>query len=355
VPKGSPKKTFRLASEGLSSITTPEQSNSPIKINDTMSGLRAPLPCVAQSKQSPLFAPRRPPLTEKKLSSPPFQSPLDALVISKNSGARPPIASSSGACAGLEPLPPLQSHSPSQFAAMAARQKAHIQSLQAEATAREQMLQALRTRDQERETVCAMMREEMEALRFVIAVQEQKVTELEDSAALARIDKNEALSHRSKKYKAALSKVSKERSEYEARANAVIQQMNEQMASLQTLAMERIETLEHDLIESRHANEKLRAQIGVLQKALAEARRAYAVQGMLLPTSPGSEQAHSRRSTVSPAHQQRRPASSSSEAAAEMVFEDFALAGEACEQQNQNQDQNQQLEPLAAAEDMAET
>eukprot|EP01031_Cornospumella_fuschlensis_P030587 gene30587-36960_t len=103
-----------------------------------------------------------------------------------------------------------------------------------------------------------MCREETESVRFLNAIQELKIEELTSSLSLNTIEKQEALTQRSKKYKQALSKLKQEKDAYEQRANGVIAQLHEQMASLQTMAMERIAVLEKELMAVRRDNEELR-------------------------------------------------------------------------------------------------
>lgn len=55
--------------------------------------------------------------------------------------------------------------------------------------------------------------------------------------------------NRSRKHKSEIMKLQKEKIEYERRAAAMIQQVNEQMASLQSMAMSRIEVIVIVLLE----------------------------------------------------------------------------------------------------------
>lgn len=145
--------------------------------------------------------------------------------------------------------------SPAQHVALQSKQKAQIDALSVDIANLRAILQSkeesylraerestkLKQRETELEHSLQMASEEIQALQFSIAIMEQRILELEDGAAVARIEKNEALAHRTKKYKSAINKINKEKTDYEARANAMIMQLNEQMASLQTVAMERME------------------------------------------------------------------------------------------------------------------
>lgn len=116
----------------------------------------------------------------------------------------------------------------------------------------------MREQRQQHLSIITMSREETESMRFLNAIQELKIEELTSSLSLNAIEKQEALTQRSKKYKQALNKLKQEKEAYEQRANGVIMQLNEQMASLQTVAMERITVLEKELMAARRDNEELR-------------------------------------------------------------------------------------------------
>lgn len=171
---------------------------------------------------------------------------------------------------------------------------ADVANLKATLSSKEDELQAAQydiakylDRERQLQNTNAMAMEEIAALQFTVSILEQKVVELEEGASVAQIEKNEALAYKAKKYKAAINKVNREKGEYEARANAVIQQMNEQMSSLQTVAMERIETLERELMESRRENETLKTKIELLGDQL------QCAQAKLLRTPPHSRSARS--------------------------------------------------------------
>ncbi|RYG66932.1 hypothetical protein EON64_08575 [archaeon] len=116
----------------------------------------------------------------------------------------------------------------------------------------------MREQRQQHLDMVVMSREETESVRFLNAIQELKIEELTSSLSLNAIEKQEALTQRNKKYKQALSKLKQEKEAYEQRANGVIAQLNEQMTSLQTVAMERITFLEKELMAVHRDNEELR-------------------------------------------------------------------------------------------------
>jgi hypothetical protein len=86
-----------------------------------------------------------------------------------------------------------------------------------------------------------MAEEEISALKFLNAVQEMRIGELESNASTDHIKYHENAANKTKKHKAEILKMKQEKMEYEERANSMIQQMSEQMTALQTMAMSRIE------------------------------------------------------------------------------------------------------------------
>lgn len=304
------KKAMRLGLEVQLDVSNVEnQCGSPYTASPPEQPKRAacrPLTLDSPTPRQPLASMPLDRLSDKKVAASPLflQQPLD------------PVRSSA-ACA-LSPLLEPLAHSPAQMTALIARQKAIIEALNADmanlravANGREDQLHSLqfdlaqcKARDSEQTDRVAMAKEEIDALQFTVSIVEQKVLELQDAAALAAIDNHEAIAHRNKKYKAALARVNKEKKEYEERANAVIQQMNEQMSSLQTMAMERIEALEKELMDSRRENEELRLRNQLQQESnnrqQQQQQQQWTAQRQSLPPSPSSEGSGSRRSTASP-------------------------------------------------------
>lgn len=104
-----------------------------------------------------------------------------------------------------------------------------------------QKLESTTLKCKELENRNLMCMEELQTYQFMNGLQDQRMEELEEQISSARMDRNEALSAKSKKHKAVVRKMQVERSEYESRANTMIQQMTEQMTQLQKMAMTRIE------------------------------------------------------------------------------------------------------------------
>lgn len=85
------------------------------------------------------------------------------------------------------------------------------------------------------------LQEDLQAMMFLNSVLEQKISELEHAMSQDRLEQNEHGASRGKKHKAELKRLAHERSDYEDRANQMIAEMGEQMAMLQSTAMDRIE------------------------------------------------------------------------------------------------------------------
>ena len=99
----------------------------------------------------------------------------------------------------------------------------------------------LRAKDVESENRLQMANEEQQATYFLLEVQNQKIREFETAISSNRLRQNETISEKNRKHKSEIRKLNKERAEYEAQTNHVITQLNEQLNSLQTMAMTRIE------------------------------------------------------------------------------------------------------------------
>jgi hypothetical protein len=85
------------------------------------------------------------------------------------------------------------------------------------------------------------LQEDLQAMMFLNSVLEQKICELEHAMSQDRLEQSEHGASRGKKHKAELKRLAHERSDYEDRANQMISEMGEQMAMLQSTAMDRIE------------------------------------------------------------------------------------------------------------------
>jgi septal ring factor EnvC (AmiA/AmiB activator) len=85
--------------------------------------------------------------------------------------------------------------------------------------------------------------EDANANKFMCSLQEQRIEELEQQSSRDQLDRNEALSDKTRKHKQVIKKLNQDRAAYEERADKMIKQMNEQMTQLQQMAMSRIEVL----------------------------------------------------------------------------------------------------------------
>lgn len=159
--------------------------------------------------------------------------------------------------------------------------------------------------------------EEANSNRFMCSVQEQRIVELEQQQSRDRMERNEALSQKSRKHRAVVKKLNQDRAAYEERADQMIQQMNEQMGQLQKMAMSRIEvksifpltlsqpkfyvflfvfqliqSLEKELMSQRHSNDQLQAECTRLHACAAAAMASASKQRQLATvmklSSPGS-------------------------------------------------------------------
>lgn len=85
-----------------------------------------------------------------------------------------------------------------------------------------------------------------------------------------------------RKYKLMLRTLTAERDEYQTKANTMVQELNEQMTTLQAFAMGRIEKLEKDLITERRrsedlekSNELLCSRVEMLEKQILQQQQRY--------------------------------------------------------------------------------
>jgi hypothetical protein len=94
---------------------------------------------------------------------------------------------------------------------------------------------------------------------------EQRVDELEVEASGARLHLHEKLADQRRRHKAETKRMATDRAAYEERANAMVVQMNDQMQTLQSAAMVRIETLEKESMMERGLREDLEAQVATMK------------------------------------------------------------------------------------------
>jgi hypothetical protein len=102
-------------------------------------------------------------------------------------------------------------------------------------------LEYLRSKDKENENRLQMAIEEQQACDYLLEVQNLKIREFEVAISNSRLSLNEAVSEKNRKHKAEIKRIRRERSDYESQTNQLIAQLNEQMATMQTMAMSRIE------------------------------------------------------------------------------------------------------------------
>jgi hypothetical protein len=141
---------------------------------------------------------------------------------------------------------PMSSHPDSnaeRYRSEIASLKEQLCSKEVEAAALSTELQAEKVAHAATQETCRIAVEEANALRFFSSLQEQRIEELDQQVSSNRLERNEALSQKSRKHRAAVKKMNQDRAEYEARADSMIQQMTEQMALLQKMAMSRIEVV----------------------------------------------------------------------------------------------------------------
>jgi len=89
---------------------------------------------------------------------------------------------------------------------------------------------------------------EVAAQFFINSVNEQRIQEMEIKMSHDRMNQNEDEREIKRKHKIQLKQVLEEKSEFEERAGTMIEELNEQMNSIQDMAMRRITELENDLL-----------------------------------------------------------------------------------------------------------
>lgn len=85
-----------------------------------------------------------------------------------------------------------------------------------------------------------MYTEDIKVKEFYMAIQDQKIDQLDNEVSTLRMKYHDATG-KLKKYKLSLKQLSKEKEEFESKSNLMVSQLNEQMIQLQTLAVERIQ------------------------------------------------------------------------------------------------------------------
>jgi hypothetical protein len=86
-----------------------------------------------------------------------------------------------------------------------------------------------------------MCMEESQSQAFHNEILNQRISELESSQSMDRMNTHEVESQKSQKHKKEIKMLKDKNNEYEKRANAMVAEMADQMAALQDMAMKRIE------------------------------------------------------------------------------------------------------------------
>ena len=103
--------------------------------------------------------------------------------------------------------------------------------------------------------------EEVQSQTFLNSVLEQKNEELQCQISSDRLDRNEQIQSKTKKFKAEIERLKEEKRLYEDRADEMCKEMGEQMSLLQNTAMARIEVLENELLQERREKEEIEAKM----------------------------------------------------------------------------------------------
>lgn len=152
--------------------------------------------------------------------------------------------SSSNGCrlfpSGVPPSPQ-EYHTPMSHPVDTEKYLSQIAALQDELALKNNELHQTKQELEKAKTAHSEATEEANSNRFMCSLQEQRIVELEQQQSRDRMDRNEALSQKSRKHRAVVKKLNQDRAAYEERADQMIQQMNEQMGQLQKMAMSRIE------------------------------------------------------------------------------------------------------------------
>ena len=107
--------------------------------------------------------------------------------------------------------------------------------------------------------------EEVQAQVFLNNIQQQKIDELEIKMSHDLMNRNEDGRERSRKHKTQLKQVMQEKAEFEDRANQMIEELTQQMNSIQSLAMQRIMELENALMEKSNELETAQSEVRTLR------------------------------------------------------------------------------------------
>lgn len=139
------------------------------------------------------------------------------------------------------PHSPQEYHTPMSHPVDTEKFLTQISSLQDEIALKNNELHQVKIELEKANAARAEAVEDANSIRFMSSLQEQRISELEQQQSRDRMERNEAISQKSRKHRAVVKKLNQDRAAYEERADQMIQQMNEQMGQLQKMAMSRIE------------------------------------------------------------------------------------------------------------------
>lgn len=241
----------------------------------------------------------------------------------RNMLPRPRSSSSGRFYSSNIPSSPHEFHTPKAYPDDAERLMQQVKALKDDLAERDSLIAQLQTELAAATSAKNAAQEDANATKFMCAIQEQRIEELEQQASRERLDRNEALSEKSRKHKAVIKKLNQDRAAYEERADMMIKQMNEQMTQLQQMAMSRIEvssrsrlslctlkltlflyfilsqTLENELMAQRHSNDKLQAECTRLHACAAAAMASATKHRQLAAAFKSASPASARKALFS--------------------------------------------------------
>jgi len=122
-------------------------------------------------------------------------------------------------------------------------------------------------RAREAEERSALSLQDVEAHRFLNSLLEQRLSVAADALQSDRLDRDEQRAS-IRRHKAKIQQLQAENAEQSERANALIAQMTDQMAQLQTYALERIGKLEEELLEEQSRSGGLESELAIAKAAV---------------------------------------------------------------------------------------
>jgi len=122
-------------------------------------------------------------------------------------------------------------------------------------------------RAREAEERSALSLQDVEAHRFLNSLLEQQLSVAADALQSDRLDRDEQRAS-SRRHKTKIQQLQAENAEQSERANALIAQMTDQMAQLQSYALERIGKLEEELLEEQSKSGALESELAIAKAAV---------------------------------------------------------------------------------------